>query len=144
MLVNMRKSKQRDLILEIVENNNIHPTAEWVYGEAKKKMPTIGIATVYRNLNLLVELGKLERISIPGESDRYDAVTHTHFHMRCKYCGKLIDIYPVDDEAIPKLKEAISRNFNLKGTEFEISEAMLSCVCNQCADIENKNQNNNS
>ena len=138
MLENLRKSKQRDVILEIVQNNNIHPTAEWIYGEAKKFIPTIGIATVYRNLNKLVEIGEIEKISIPGESDRYDSVMTEHFHMRCSSCGELKDILPVNEESFNDVKNAIAEAFDLEPDKFEISETMLSYVCDNCADIENK------
>ena len=138
MLENLRKSKQRDVILEIVQNNNIHPTAEWIYGEAKKFIPTIGIATVYRNLNKLVEIGEIEKISIPGESDRYDSVMTEHFHMRCSSCGELKDIFPVNEESFNDVKNAIAEAFDLEPDKFEISETMLSYVCVNCADIENK------
>ena len=140
MLEKLRKSKQRDVILEIVQNNNVHPTAEWIYGEAKKFIPTIGIATVYRNLNKLVELGEIEKISIPGESDRYDSIMTEHFHMRCSSCGELKDIFPVNAESFNDVKNAIAEAFNLEPDKFEISETMLSYVCENCADIENKKQ----
>lgn len=138
MLEKLRKSKQRDVILEIVQNNNVHPTAEWIYGEAKKFIPTIGIATVYRNLNKLVELGEIEKISIPGESDRYDSVMTEHFHMRCSSCGELKDIFPVNEDSFNDVKNAIAEAFDLEPDKFEISETMLSYVCDNCADIENK------
>ena len=138
MLEKLRKSKQRDVILEIVQNNNVHPTAEWIYGEAKKFIPTIGIATVYRNLNKLGELGEIEKISIPGESDRYDSVMTEHFHMRCSSCGELKDIFPVNEDSFNDVKNAIAEAFDLEPDKFEISETMLSYVCDNCADIENK------
>lgn len=138
MLENLRKSKQRDVILEIVQNNNVHPTAEWIYGEAKKFIPTIGIATVYRNLNKLVELGEIQKISIPGESDRYDSVMAEHFHIRCSSCGELKDLFPVNEESLDDVKIAIAKAFNLEPNKFEITETMLSYVCDNCADIENK------
>lgn len=140
MLENLRKSKQRDLILEIVKDNHIHPTAEWIYGEAKRFIPTIGIATVYRNLNKLVELGEIEKISIPGESDRYDSVMTEHFHIRCRSCGELKDIFPVNEKSFDNVKAAIAEAFNLEPDKFEISETMLSYVCENCSDIENKKQ----
>lgn len=140
MLTNKRKSKQRDLILDIVKADNTHPTAEWIYGEAKKKIPTIGIATVYRNLNQLVDMGVILKISMPGQSDRYDGTTCKHYHMRCSKCGKLIDIYPVDNDSMPELKSAIAKSFGISDRKFEISETMLSYVCDDCANIENKSK----
>ena len=62
----MNYSRQRELILNIVKGTKGHPTAEWVYRQAKKDIPTIGIATVYRNLNAMVEMGTLRRIPASG------------------------------------------------------------------------------
>ncbi len=62
----MRYSKQRSLILDIVRSNPVDPTAEWVYEQARKEMPSIGIATVYRNLNALTEMGAIGKITGVG------------------------------------------------------------------------------
>ena len=70
----MNYSRQRNLILDIVKNTTSHPTAEWVYQEAKKELPSIGIATVYRNLNTLVELGEVRRLSSGDGQDRFDGM----------------------------------------------------------------------
>ncbi|MCK5330145.1 MAG: transcriptional repressor, partial [Candidatus Marinimicrobia bacterium] len=51
----MRYSKQREAILQIVQMNPVHPTADWVYERVKKTVPNISLGTVYRNLNQLVE-----------------------------------------------------------------------------------------
>ena len=78
----MRYSKQRELILDIVRSNAVHPTAEWVYEHARKVMP-IGIATVYRNLNQLADAGLIRCIPSPDGAERYDGrtdcpVSYTH------------------------------------------------------------------
>ena len=62
----MKYSRQRNIILDIVKNSYDHPTAETVYKLARKELPSIGIATVYRNLNQLVDSGEVIRISLPG------------------------------------------------------------------------------
>ena len=61
-----RNTKQKQIILDILENNRIHPTINEIYNMAKTKYPTIGQATVYRNVNHLVEEGKL--IKIPNNT----------------------------------------------------------------------------
>ena len=58
----MNRSKQRDIILEVVSNSCEHPSADMVYQEVKKQIPNISLGTVYRNLNLLVELKKIRKI----------------------------------------------------------------------------------
>ena len=60
----MNHSKQRDIILEVVSNSCEHPSADMVYQEVKKQIPNISLGTVYRNLNLLVELKKIRKCLI--------------------------------------------------------------------------------
>lgn len=61
----MKYSRQRNLIFDIVRNTDVHPTPEWVYEQARQVMPSIGVATVYRNLNALAQAGQLKRIVSP-------------------------------------------------------------------------------
>lgn len=134
----MKNSKQRDLILSIVEETHTHPTADWIYGEAKKKMPKIGLATVYRNLNLLVQLEEINKITVPGEVDRYDALKGEHYHMKCSNCGKIIDLIPKSSEAMEHLKETIRETFSLYEGEFNLNQTLLTGICNNCKDTDYK------
>ena len=68
----MRYSKQRELVMQTVENLCDHPTAEEIYDTAAKECPGLSLGTVYRNLNSLVEAGRVRRVSIPGQADRFD------------------------------------------------------------------------
>lgn len=60
--------------------------------------------------------------------------------MRCRSCGELKDIFPVNEKSFDNVKAAIAEAFNLEPDKFEISETMLSYVCDNCAGIENKKQ----
>ena len=68
----MRYSKQRELVLQKVEQLCDHPTAEEIYDEAIKECPGLSLGTVYRNLNSLVDAGRVRRVCIPGKADRFD------------------------------------------------------------------------
>lgn len=133
----MKYSKQRNLILNIVKETNTHPTAEWVYEQARKEMPSIGIATVYRNLNALVSLGEIERISATGSVDRFDGQVAEHCHMQCVRCGKLIDLEPDSEEDMDKLRKLICKTFGVEDKNVRISRTLLRGVCNDCLDAEN-------
>ena len=88
----MRDTKQRKIVLNIVNSSYSHPTAEDVYGECKMIIPNISLGTVYRNLNLLVELKRIKRLRFDNDVDRFDkCLEHAHFH--CNKCGKIDDIY---------------------------------------------------
>lgn len=100
----MNYSRQREVVQDIVKQSCDHPTAEQIYHRAKEILPSIGMATVYRNLNTLAEGGYIRRISLPGETDRFDSAMADHDHAVCVHCGKIFDVYPADaDKTAPVL-----------------------------------------
>ena len=62
----MRYSRQRELVLRQVQNRCDHPTADDIYSGHPRGLPGLSLGTVYRNLNGLVEMGRVRRVSIPG------------------------------------------------------------------------------
>lgn len=86
-------TKQKRLILDIIEKSHIHPTAEEVFFEARQSIPNIALGTVYRNLNSLADEGLVRRITLAGTPDRFDKTKVDHDHLVCKKCGKLKDVY---------------------------------------------------
>lgn len=88
----MKYSKQRELILEAVQNNPIHPTADEVYTLLKPENPSLSLGTVYRNLNLLSEMGQIRKIKLANASDRFDGRVCEHYHMICNQCGTVYDL----------------------------------------------------
>ncbi len=90
-MVDRRLTKQRKKILEFVVENRIHPTAEQVYNEIKKEIPDITLATVYRNLHILVEEGKLLRLDVNHEY-HFDGFVEAHQHLVCIKCERIYDV----------------------------------------------------
>ena len=133
----MKYSRQRSTILEIVQNSYDHPTAEEVYIKAQKKIPSLGIATVYRNLNQLSESGDIIRISQPGGVDRYDGQLEEHYHMRCMCCGELTDLYPTDAEELEELRKFACRVFRVRQKGIGLSDMLLEGVCKNCSKARN-------
>ncbi len=95
----MKLSKQRQAVLDVVNNSCDHPTAETILFRCKDLVPTINLATVYRNLACLVELGLIKKISQEG-GDRYDKTLIKHAHFKCCNCGCLTDVNDVDFNSI--------------------------------------------
>ncbi|MCJ7802362.1 MAG: transcriptional repressor [Candidatus Marinimicrobia bacterium] len=87
----MRFSKQRDLILNIVQDTRTHPTADYVYDKARNELPNVSLGTVYRNLGQLVDSKLLKSINIDGII-HYDAFLDDHQHFQCKSCNRVLDI----------------------------------------------------
>ncbi len=128
----MKYSKQRSVVLEIMKNTYDHPTAEEVYEEAQKIYPGIGIATVYRNLNQLAEVGEIKRISLGNGNDRYDGHLEEHYHMVCRECGELQDLRP-SLEKMDLLKKLAAEAFDLKlGNKATLNTTIMEGVCDKC------------
>ena len=117
----MRYSKQRDEILNVVLTSYNHPTAKMVYEKVRHIIPNISLGTVYRNLNVLSEMGKIKKILTYDGDDRFDKTLTNHNHIHCTVCGKVSDIETslmnidcdnVNKETGFKVTEC---NFNIKG-----------------------------
>ncbi len=92
-----RYSRQRELIYQSVCASRAHPTAEMVYAALKPENPGLSLGTVYRNLHLLSDEGKLVRMPFPVE--RFDGDLHEHGHFCCEKCGIVADVeLPYDAE----------------------------------------------
>lgn len=87
-----KRSRQRERILETLRSTKSHPTAGWVYDELKRDYPELSLGTVYRNLNILRELGLVNVLRSGSTFDRFDADTSPHYHFVCEECGKVDDV----------------------------------------------------
>lgn len=87
----MRNTKQKNLILDIVNKSHNHPTANEIYKECLQTIPNISLGTVYRNLNKLVKLGYVQKIEVINNIVRFDKPT-SHDHFICINCSKIIDL----------------------------------------------------
>lgn len=88
----IKRSRQRDAIMEYLHSTTSHPTAETVYENVREQMPNISLGTVYRNLNMLAESGDILRLSCGGTCDRYDGNPMQHYHFLCRECGNVSDL----------------------------------------------------
>ncbi|MDD6155199.1 MAG: transcriptional repressor [Eubacteriales bacterium] len=134
----MKYSKQKNLIYEIVKNTDTHPTADWVYMKAREQMPNIGVATVYRNLNALVEEGSLACVKSYGKADRYDGRLEKHMHMQCVKCGRVFDLFPNSPEAEENVVEQVCRVYNINRNAYIPDLTTLSGICDECVEKENE------
>lgn len=121
-----RNTVQRDLVLQAVTALHTHPTADEVYLMITEKYPSISKATVYRNLNLLAEEGRIRKISVPAGADRYDFHAAPHYHIRCVRCGQVFD---VDMPYQPQIHEKIrdTHGFFIQGHDI-----VFQGICPQC------------
>lgn len=131
-----RYSKQRELILNVLKERNDHPTAEMLYNDIIKIMPTIGIATVYRNLAVLYESGQILKIETKqGESDRFDGNLMPHLHFQCLECNEIQDIF-LDECDNEKLNKKLKEFANIINAEVTSSKIILKGKCEKCKNKE--------
>lgn len=85
-------TKQKKVIMDVLRETRTHPTADWVYFEAKKILPNISLGTVYRNLKVLAENNKITELTYGSGLTRYDANTSFHYHFVCSRCQRVFDV----------------------------------------------------
>ena len=88
----LKYSKQRESIKNFLVTRYDHPTAETVYLNVRKEFPNISLGTVYRNLNLLAEIGEIQKLSPGIGPDRIDGNPAPHYHFICRHCGCVMDL----------------------------------------------------
>jgi Fe2+ or Zn2+ uptake regulation protein len=93
MIINKveRNTEQKKVILDCLKSIYTHPTAEGLHKLVKKKLPSISLATIYRNLNQMSNKGKILRLEINKEY-HYDGHIGNHQHFICENCGNIKDI----------------------------------------------------
>lgn len=88
----LNKSRQREAIITYLMSRHDHPTAEQIYSALREDFPNISLGTVYRNLTLLLELGKIQKISCGDASVHFDGNVNPHNHFICTECNCISDL----------------------------------------------------
>lgn len=101
-----RVSKQRDQIMAYMNELNAHVSAEQIYEDLKQKEVPISLATIYRNLNILVDMHKIKKIILP-HGIVYDKTIMPHHHFYCIKCKELYDLAMKYDENLVQCDDAI-------------------------------------
>lgn len=91
-----RNTMQKEIIHRTLCGMTCHPTAAMVYSQVHRDHPTISRSTVYRVLARLTEEGKILRLDLAGGDSRYDGQLRPHSHARCRICGQVADVPPVE------------------------------------------------
>jgi Fe2+ or Zn2+ uptake regulation protein len=102
-----------------------HPTAEWIYQEARRKMRRISLGTVYRNLKSLTQESRLLEITTIKGPSRYDANISQHSHLRCIECDHLEDL-PEEEFHV------VSRSTKVKKYKILETRVELVVLCPDC------------
>ena len=121
-----RNTMQRDAVLMAVKKLHSHASAEEVHAFLAKDYPHLSRATVYRNLDRLVEEGAIGKVNNVDGVERFDHLTHHHYHVLCAECGKLFD---VDMDYLPNLGDSIKEKH---GFLIRAHDIVFDGVCPAC------------
>jgi Fur family ferric uptake transcriptional regulator len=88
-----RNSLQRRIILEELQREKTHPSAQEIFERVRHRLPKISLGTVYRNLEQLAAHGMIQKIEAAGGQRRFDVDLSQHYHVRCQYCSRVEDAY---------------------------------------------------
>ncbi len=121
-----RNTQQRQVILRELLKLSIHPTAATLYEIVKQYLPKISLGTVYRNLDVLSQMGMVKKMEISGIETRYDGNPLQHYHIHCIKCCRLDDVKDLPDRII---KEDIK---SLSGYDVYSFMLEFSGICPDC------------
>lgn len=95
-----RSTRQRQVVLDELKKLTSHPTAGELYEIARRRLPKISLGTVYRNLELLTQMGVVRKLQISGAEARFDGDLDQHYHVRCVRCGRVDDVHGVPGDFV--------------------------------------------
>lgn len=125
-LTSTKYSRQQDVVRESIMNRFDHPTAEQVYKTARRNCPKISLATVYRNLDRLVNEGVVNKFTVQDEPDHYDPAQEEHYHVHCKCCKR---IYDIETKIYCQLSDIIREQTEI---EMESIQLLAEGICKKC------------
>ncbi|SDF65975.1 Fur family transcriptional regulator, peroxide stress response regulator [Sporolituus thermophilus DSM 23256] len=118
---------QRLAIYNVLAASKAHPSAEMIFHQLQPIYPTMSLATVYKTIEILKELGLIQVLNAGEDSFRYDADTSNHPHICCRRCGRVDDLHGVDStEFVEKVVKTTP--YRITGQQFYFYG-----VCPECA-----------
>jgi len=117
---------QRLSVIRYLIGNTSHPTAAMIYGDLKKKYPSLSFSTVYNTLNMLEKIGEVQSLHLFDDFLNYDPGTNSHHHFVCRSCNSIIDIFPRDAENV-SLPDG-----DILGNRIESAQVVFKGRCGSC------------
>jgi Fur family peroxide stress response transcriptional regulator len=122
----MALTPQRVAIFKELLVSEDHPSPEMLHQRIRAQMPTLSLATIYKTLDTLVELGMVEEVSPVGDVKRYDGNHQRHHHLVCTRCKSVTDFY---DEAF----DALAAPRKLGGFVADCITVQIRGLCAACS-----------
>jgi len=120
----LKVTPQRTAILEEIEAAG-HIDVDALYEILRMSFPSISLATVYKNINQMYELGILEVIKVPHHKQQYEISKEPHIHLACDSCGSIMDM----EQCINELMDSAESE---SGYRLNHSSVVLNGICPSC------------
>lgn len=141
----LKVTNQRIAVLEVMAKHpGEHLTAEEIYSLVRDRYPEIGLATIYRTVQVLVELHIIDKVSFDDGFARYELEAcervskHHHHHAICKLCGS---VFSFEDDLLDNLEQALLESIGFLVTDHEVK---LYGMCKECRQNADELENNES
>jgi len=118
---------QRQVIFETLQSLHSHPSPEVLYERVRREIPSISLATVYKNLKTFVEAGMLREVSLHHGTLRVDSNPHPHHHLVCASCKAIMDLDAASLAPI-RLKSKLPKGFQVQRFSVDIIG-----LCRRCS-----------
>ena len=122
----MRLTKQRRMILAELAGMDTHPTAEEMLAVMRRRLPSISIGSVYRNLEALADAGMILRLD--GRARRYDGRAQSHVHVCCPECGGVRDWWEPDMHRVLQRGLRVAAKWGFTSCRMELQGRCGSCA----------------
>lgn len=122
--------QRRAIVNMVFEKKGMHLTAEEIYDLVKIDCPEIGLATVYRTVQLLEQIGLIYKLNLDDGCNRYELVNedevHQHHHLICTKCGKVIE---VEGDLLDSIERKVEEKYKFK---VENHSVKFFGICSEC------------
>jgi len=122
--IGIKRTPQRLAILDYLDGNTAHPSAEEIYRAVSKKYHSMSFATVYNTLKTLTQSGTVQELTIDPDRKRYDPDTTLHHHLICLTCRKIADM---PGEIAVDVPRGVARDFTVIGNHVEFYGYCAAC-----------------
>jgi len=122
----LKMTPQRLAVLDFLDGNTDHPTADDIFRAVKATYPTVSLATIYNTIQTLQEMGELQEVTINPERRHFDPNTAPHHHAICTKCKRIEDVFE-DYSSVLNLPAEIHSVFNITGNHVDFYGECAHC-----------------
>lgn len=117
---------QREVIYRALVSTNAHPSPELIYEQVREKIPSISLATVYKNIRTFIDSGVVREVSQHHGSQRLEANMEPHYHLVCSECKTILDLEQEGLEPV-RIKHRLPPGFRIERLNVEVIGLCAGC-----------------